>query len=79
MDKTCTITNCIYNTFAVNGFKLGMAMQLRQMRNDADNAHMCANMRICASANFGAWPSLNFKRTKKLDKGFVKASTMTKS
>ena len=52
--------------------KLGMAMWLRQMRNDADNVHVCANMRkysriiadICidshqyASVDFGAWPSL---------------------
>ena len=59
----------IVNSFAL---MLGMAMRLRQKRNDADNAHICANMRNylriyadmridshqCASANFGAWPSI---------------------
>ena len=37
-------------------------MQMRQMRNDTDNAQKCADMRIdlhrCSSAKYGAWPSL---------------------
>ena len=47
---------------------IGMAMWMRQMQNDADNAQICANIckyariftNICgyASAKYGAWPSL---------------------
>ena len=28
-----------------SGFQVGLAMRLRQMRNDAENAHICAYMR----------------------------------
>ena len=42
----------------VKVWKIGMAMRLRQMRNDADNAHICGNMResrifanICENAD----------------------------
>ena len=41
----------------VETLQLGMAMRMRQMRNNADNVRICANireyMRICASIRIG--------------------------
>ena len=41
--------------FQIPVFPLGMAMRLRHMRNDADNAHICGNirdyLRVCGYAH----------------------------